>query len=187
MPASGVEYMYSFTEPLNFILGISAIILQILCVFALTLLIFGPKQNKFLHFIKDNFLLLGFVMSLLATGFSLFYSNVLHYAPCYLCWWQRIFIFPQVVLFGMAYFKNDTKIARYSFPLLFIGTLFSLYQNFIYYFGESSAPCDASGVSCTQRLVSEIGGYISIPMLCLTSFAVLIILLLVARFYNKES
>jgi hypothetical protein len=64
----------------------------------------------------------------------------------------------------------------------------SLYQNFFYYFGENSAlPCDATGVSCYQRLVSEFGGYISIPMLALTGFFSLLTILIVAHFYMKES
>jgi hypothetical protein len=68
-----------------------------------------------------------------------------------------------------------------------VGFLISLYHNFFYYFGEtSSLPCDASGVSCYQRLVSEFGGYISIPMLALTSFFALVAIVLVAHFYKKE-
>lgn len=105
-------------------------------------------------------------------------------------------MYPQVFLFGIAYFKKparpdgrsggDTSVAGYAMPLLIIGTLIAIYHNFIYYFTEYAGPCDASGVSCVQRLVSEFNGYISIPMLSLTVFVSLITLLLVARFYKKE-
>jgi len=47
-------------------------------------------------------------------------------------------------------------------------------------------PCDATGVSCYQRLVSEFGGYISIPMMALTAFFGLLTLLMVVHFYKKE-
>ena len=144
------------------------------------------KDNKFLAFLKKNFLILGFIISFAAMAFSLFYSQVLNYAPCYLCWLQRIFMFPQVLLFLVAYIKKDVKIDRYAFPLLVIGSFISLYQNYLYYFGGSGNICDPSGVSCVQRLVSEFGGYISIPMMALTTFFVLMVLLVIARFYQWE-
>jgi len=96
-------------------------------------------------------------------------------------------MFPQMFLFGVALWNKDRKVVQYSSLLLFAGFLVSVYHNFGYYFGEaSSLPCDASGVSCYQRLVSEFGGYISIPMLSLTSLVTLIALVSVAHFYKKE-
>ncbi|MFA6274243.1 MAG: disulfide bond formation protein B [Candidatus Paceibacterota bacterium] len=178
--------MTEYVHYINLLLGISAIILQIFCVVAILLLFLYSKENKFLAFIKKHFLLLGFIISFFAAVFSLFYSEIVGYLPCNLCWLQRIFIFPQVILFGMAYIKNDRKVAHYAFPLLITGFLISVYQIFIYYFTKGLVPCDASGVSCAQRLIDEIGGYISFPMLGLTSFVVLITILFVARFYKKE-
>jgi disulfide bond formation protein DsbB len=76
---------------------------------------------------------------------------------------------------------------KYVLPILSVGFLISIYHNFEYYFGETgTAPCDASGVSCYQRLVSEFGGYISIPMLALTAFFAIFTVVLVAHFYKKE-
>lgn len=170
----------------NLVLGISAIFLQIISVLTLVLLLLKSKENKFLSLVKEHFLLVGLIFSFSATAFSLFYSQIFGYAPCYLCWWQRIFIFPQLILFGVAFFKKDKNIGIYALPLLLIGFLIAIYHNFIYYFGEGIAPCDASGVSCVQQLVSEFNGYISIPMLSLTSFIALITLLLVVRFYKYE-
>ncbi len=183
--------MIDYTHYLNLTLGIFTIIFQVICVFVLISLFVVSDRNKFqnkiLSFISDNFLVIGFLFSFFATGFSLFYSDVLNFAPCFLCWLQRIFIFPQVILFGMAYIKKDKNVAHYAFPLLFIGSLIALYHNFLYYFGESIAPCDASGLSCVKRLVYEIGGYISIPMFSLTMFLILITTLLVAHFYKNEN
>ena len=168
-------------------LGICAIILQILSVSALFVLFLRPKENKFLGFIDKHYLTLGFILSLFASLFSLVYSEIIGFLPCVLCWYQRIFLFPLVFIFGSAIWHRDRKIVKYTLPLLCIGFLISVYQNFFYYFGNgSSIPCDASGVSCYQRLISEFGGYISIPMLALTSFLALITVLLVAHFYKKE-
>lgn len=172
---------------LNIFLGLGAIILQILCVIALFLLFFSSKRNIFLDFINKHFLVLGFLLSLLFSVFPLVYSEIIHFLPCYLCWWQRIFMFPLAFMFGVAFWDKDRRVVRYAIPLAFAGFLVSAYQNFFYYFGEtSSLPCDATGVSCYQHLVSEFGGYISIPMMALAAFVAILTLLAVAHFYGKN-
>lgn len=173
---------------LNMFLGIGAILLQIVSLVVILILIFNKGENKILSFIKRNFLILGLVLSLIPTLFSLFYSDILNYAACHLCWLQRIFMFPQVFLFGVALWRKDRGVIKYAFPLLLVGILISIYHNFFYYFGETTnLPCDASGVSCYQHLVSEFGGYISIPMLALTGFLGILTVILVTYFYKKEA
>ncbi len=175
---------------LNVFLGLGAIALQILSVITLFILFFihkGSRKNKFLEYIDKHFLIIGFLISASAAVFPLIYSEIVKFLPCYLCWWQRVFMFPVAFIFGTALWDRDRKIVRYAASLLFVGFLISVYHNFFYYFGETSTlPCDASGVSCYQHLVSEFGGYISIPMLALTSFFALLTLLAVAHFYNKK-
>lgn len=175
---------------LNLFLGSGAILLQIFSVVALFLLFFRSKEqnrNFYLDFVDKHFLPISFVLSLFASIFPLVYSEIIHYLPCYLCWWQRVFMFPLVLMFGIAFWFKDRRVIRYAMPLLCAGFLVSAYQNFFYYFGENSnLPCDASGAYCYQHLVSEFGGYISIPMLALTAFGGLLTLLAVAHFYKKE-
>ncbi len=173
---------------LNMFLGAGAIILQIVAIVALFLLFFTDKKHAFLQYIEKHFLIIGFLISLFGSLFSLVYSEVINFAPCMLCWYQRIFLYPLVFIFGVAFWNKDKKIIRYVLPLLSVGFVISVYQNFRYYFGEiGNLPCDASGISCYQQLVSEYGGYISIPMLALTAFFVLIVLMLVGHFVNKEN
>jgi|SRR3989338_7191595 len=172
---------------LNIFLGAGAIILQILSVIALALLFFRPRENKFLGFIDKHYLTLGFLVSLFSALFSLVYSEIIGFLPCVLCWYQRVFLFPLPFIFGSAIWHKDRKIVKYTLPLIAVGLVIAIYQNFFYYFGSgSSLPCDASGVSCYQQLISEFGGYISIPMLALSSFLGLLALVLVAHFYKKE-
>jgi len=172
---------------LNIFLGSGAVMLQVFSMVALFLLFIGPKKDAYLAFIDKHYLVLGFIISSLASLFSLVYSEVIGFAPCYLCWYQRIFLFPLVFIFGVAIWHKDRKIVKYILPLLSVGFVISVYQNFVYYFGNTgSLPCDASGVSCYQHLVYEFGGYISIPMLALTTFLALITIILVAHFYKKE-
>ncbi|MCF7862737.1 MAG: disulfide bond formation protein B [Candidatus Pacebacteria bacterium] len=172
---------------LNVFLGIGIIIIQFFSVLALFILFFGPKKNSFLDFIDKHFLILGFLISLFSALFSMVYSEIVGFLPCMLCWYQRIFIFPQVFLFGMALWNKDRKVIHYSIPLLLVGFVISAYQVLVYYFTESSTlPCDASGVSCYQHLVSEFGGYISIPMMGLTVFISMLALVSVVHFYGKR-
>jgi len=172
---------------LNVFLGTGAIILQVLSALALFLLFLGLKKNAYLDFIDKHYLTLGFVISLFSSLFSLVYSEVIGFLPCVLCWYQRVFTFPLFLIFGAAIWGKERKIVKYVLPMISIGFIISIYQNFIYYFGNSSnLPCDASGVSCYQQLVYEFGGYISIPMLALSGFLALLTVVLVAHFYQKE-
>lgn len=172
---------------LNIFLGSGAILLQVLSFVALFLLFIGPKKNKYLDFIDKHYLSLGFLMSLFASVFPLVYSEIINFLPCYLCWWQRVFMVPLVFIFGMAIWSKDRKVVKYTLPILIVGSLIAMYHNFNYYFADTgNLPCDASGVSCYQQLVYEFGGYISIPMLSLTSFLALVTIVLVAHFYKKE-
>lgn len=176
---------------LNIFLGLGAILLQILSVVTLAILFFRTqnKKNAILDYLDKHFLILSFLISLSASVFPLVYSEIVHFLPCMLCWWQRVFMFSTFVLFATALWDRDRKVVRYVAPLLSIGFLISVYHNFNYYFGEvgSSAPCDPSGVSCYQHLVSVFNGYISIPMLALTAFFALLTLLAVAHFYKKDN
>ena len=176
-----MEYLHYF----NMLLAVPAILIQLLLLPILLLLIL-VKESKILSFIKKNFLLLGFIVSLVASLSSLFYSDVIGFVPCSLCWWQRIFMYPLVFIFGIGFLRKDKGVILYSLPLLISGILISIKHNFIYYFGEGVMPCDASGVSCVKKLVAEFGGYISIPMLALSAFFVILTLLTVAHFYKKE-
>jgi len=169
------------------ILGGGAIILQICSIVALFLLFVGPKKNDYLNFIDKHYLKLGFLVSFFASLFSLVYSEVIHFVPCHLCWLQRVFMFPLPFIFGVAIWSKDRHVVKYTLPLIFVGFILAAYQSFVYYFGNiGNTPCDASGVSCYQHLVSEFGGYISVPMLSLSGFLGLLTIVLVAHFYNKE-
>ena len=175
---------------LNVSLGAGTIALQVFSVLALFLLFFRPNikhGSLYLDYIDKHFLILSFVISLFASIFPLVYSEIVNFLPCYLCWWQRVFMFSSFFLFSTALWDKDRKVIRYTSSLLFAGFLISVYQNFFYYFGDASTlPCDASGVSCYQRLVSEFGGYMSIPMMALTAFFALLTLVAVAHFYPRH-
>lgn len=170
--------------------------LATLTILSQTLLIVGfiyfllfrkDKANPMINFFSKNGLAFAFFISLFATAFSLFYSEIAGFEPCKLCWFQRIFMYPQVLLLGLAWLKKDFKIANYGLALAVTGGLIALYHNYIYYGGTSIFPCDAFGlgVSCTRRYVFEFG-FITIPLMSLTIFLLVAGFLWLQRFHNRK-
>ncbi|HJN28759.1 MAG TPA: disulfide bond formation protein B, partial [Candidatus Latescibacteria bacterium] len=120
------------------------------------------------------------VVAISALG-SLFFSQVMDFAPCILCWYQRIFLFPMVIVLGRALFPLDRHVAKYALPLAMGGWLLAAYHNLLYHgvIPASMQPC-TRGVSCTEEYI-DLFGFLSIPMLSLLSFTSLIALLIVFR------
>ncbi|MDO8495477.1 MAG: disulfide bond formation protein B [bacterium] len=110
-------------------------------------------------------------MAVTATLGSLFYSNVLGYEPCELCWLQRIFIYPQVAMLVVALWKKDYAVFPYVFTLSVIGAFIAGYHYLLQLGVLPSIICSAveSSTTCSQRYVMDLG-YITIPMMALTAF-----------------
>lgn len=134
-----------------------------------------------LKIVKANAHFLALIVALIATCGSLFFSEILKFPPCVLCWYQRIFMYPQILIIGLGIYYRDKYFYRYSLLLSSIGILVSLYQNLLYYkiLPESVAPC-TFGVSCTTKFI-DWGGFVTIPLLSGFAFALIIICMLVYR------
>ncbi len=169
-------------------LAIETIIAQLFIIWAILHLFFLRK--KFVA-VTDFFgkygLLFAFLISLGAVASSLFYSQIAGFEPCELCWFQRIFMYPLLILTALALIKKDRKIADYILPLAAIGGVISLYHNYIYYYnGGLNLSCQLGGmvISCTKRYVFEFG-YITIPMMALTGFTLIIIFMVFSKLYDR--
>jgi disulfide bond formation protein DsbB len=121
------------------------------------------------------------VLAAIATLGSLFFSEVMEIQPCVLCWYQRIFMYPLVVIFLVGMFPLDRNVVRYALPIAVIGWGTSVYHYLLYsgYIPENMQPC-SQGVSCTEVNL-ELLGFITIPMLSILSYTVIIALLLVFK------
>ncbi|MCO4769163.1 MAG: disulfide bond formation protein B [Deltaproteobacteria bacterium] len=133
--------------------------------------------------IDGNWLLL-FAVWLLATAAtagSLFFSEVMDFPPCSLCWYQRIFMYPLVLVVGVGLFPFDPRAVRYSLPLAVAGWLLAGYHTLLHegVIPESAAPC-SQGVSCSEEYI-ELLGFLSIPTLSLLCFTAMVGLLLLLR------
>jgi len=126
-------------------------------------------------------LFLCWLLVTISTLGSLFFSYVIGFAPCVLCWYQRIFLFPLVILLAMGLFPFDRSVVKYTLPLAIAGWLTALYHNLLYsgIIPESIQPC-SQGVSCTEKYI-DLFGFITIPMLSLLSFSTIIGLLILLQ------
>ncbi len=137
-------------------------------------------------FIEDNSLLFAFILALLGVIGSLIYSEVFRYAPCNLCWIQRILIYPQVIILGVALYKKERHIFDYVIGLNLLGVLFATYQYTLQMMNfTGSCPIGLGEVSCFTKEVLQFG-YITLPLMSLTLFVFLTILTLAWKNADKE-
>lgn len=131
-------------------------------------------------------LLWGFLLALGAVSGSLFYSEMVGYEPCVLCWWQRVFIYPQLVLFAIALWKKDRGVFKYSAALASLAGVVALYHSYVYMGGTSLLPCTALGGACSKIYVYEFGGLVTIPSMSLTIVLSLLLLAWANRLYVRS-
>ncbi|MCR2822414.1 disulfide oxidoreductase [Lederbergia panacisoli] len=113
------------------------------------------------------------VVSVIATLGSLYFSEIKGYVPCELCWYQRIFMYPLTIILGIAAFYNERYIKKYILPVSLIGGSISLYHYLVQKVPGFAAikPC-VQGVPCNVQYINWFG-FITIPFLALTAFTLI--------------
>jgi disulfide bond formation protein DsbB len=155
---------------LSFLTVVGQIIIGIVVI-----ALFARIKNV-IEFFGKNAIFFSFIVALIATSGSLFYSEVAGFEPCKLCWFQRIFMYPQAILLLIALWKKNGMLAVFnSLALSFIGATIAGYHYLLQIGIAPELPCSAVGysVACSQRFVMEFG-YITIPMMAFTAFALII-------------
>lgn len=133
-------------------------------------------------------ILFAWVAAIIATLGSLYFSEVRHFIPCTLCWYQRIFMYPLVIILGIAGYRNDLAIYRYVLPLSIIGMIISGYHMVLQKipYLQQFEMC-TTGVPCSKDYLNWLG-FITIPMLAFVAFTIITISLTVlARGSKKET
>ena len=121
----------------------------------------------------ENSLLIIWVTSLVATLGSLYFSEVRGYIPCDLCWYQRILMYPIVIISTIAYIQKNARIALTTAVFAIIGGSISLYHYGIQKISLLQESAPACGlVSCTGSYINWLG-FITIPFLALTAFIII--------------
>jgi len=115
---------------------------------------------------------------------SLFYSEIAGFEPCVLCWYQRIPMYAIVFIAGWALYKKDKHVIPYAIVLSWAGLVIAAYHNLLPFLSKMPVTCSpTSAVSCTEQYFTYFG-YITIPMISLTAFGVMLLVLNLAKKYE---
>lgn len=159
-------------------------LLAFVLVVALAALVWQPARRVLVE-VRESLmggeLWIAWAVALVATLGSLFFSEYAHFVPCRLCWFQRIAMYPLAVVLLVGALRRDVRIAvQYAFVLPIVGAAVAIYHVYIELNpGAESASCQAGGVSCATRWIDEYG-YVTIPVLALTAFVAILVLLALA-------
>ena len=146
--------------------------------------IYGPS---FLGLDPDwTLLFLGWLNACISTLGSLFFSYVMEFAPCILCWYQRICLFPLVLILARGLFPLDRHVIKYAWPLAALGWLLAAYHNLLYaeLIPTGTQPC-GKGISCSEEHI-ELFGFLSIPQLSLISFTTVLFILIILQRRSRK-
>ena len=127
------------------------------------------------------------IIATFSTVGSLFFSEIMKFPPCVLCWYQRIAMYPLVLIFLAALFKFDRNILRYTLPLSLIGWVIAVYHNLLSLkiIPESASPC-VQGVPCSTVYVKYFG-FLTIPVMSFIAFSLILLLSIIFyRNLNRE-
>ncbi|MFJ7827731.1 disulfide oxidoreductase [Psychrobacillus sp. NPDC096623] len=123
----------------------------------------------------ENLLLFMWTVALTATLGSLYFSEIKGYEPCDLCWYQRILMYPLVLILGIAYIQKNPKIAMTTLAFSVIGGCISAYHYSIQKLSFLQETAPACGrVPCTGQYINY-AGFITIPFLALIAFILIAI------------
>jgi disulfide bond formation protein DsbB len=152
-------------------------------IFITTLALLKRAWRGRIYALATNYgMLTFFLIASTSIALTLVFQYSFALAPCLLCWWQRVFMYPTAFIALIAMVKNThvSEIADYVLALSIIGAAIALYQHLLQILPANSLiPCDASG-DCAVRTVFEFG-FVTIPWMALSAFAALILIAFLAR------
>lgn len=123
-------------------------------------------------------LYLAWLVAITATLGSLYFSEVNHFIPCTLCWYQRILMYPLVILLGIASYRQDQGVIRYALPMTVLGMLFAGYHYMLEKIPGFAGPNPCRvGIPCDFEWINWLG-FITIPFLSLLAFTLITVILL---------
>ncbi len=128
---------------------------------------------------------LAWLVAAMAMFGSLYMSESRHFPPCVLCWYQRICMYPQVVLLGIAAIRRDWNIRVYSTVLALIGACISIYHYQLERFPKQHTIACSKEIPCTTVWFEQFG-YITIPLMALSAFALIVVILTIGGRSNGQ-
>jgi disulfide bond formation protein DsbB len=180
------QYAESLNHYFALLTVFGGIFVIVFIVRALYLLVYN-KRCLVAPFVSRYVFQIGFLLSFLGTVLSLYYSEVLHYIPCDLCWYQRVFLYPQVVMFLFAWYKKDYSVLRFSMLLSVVGAVIALYHHMLQIGYDLMKPCSSApfAVDCSKPSFVEFG-FVTFPLMSLVLFCFLISTVVIATVLAKQ-
>jgi disulfide bond formation protein DsbB len=157
----------------------NAVLIYLLLLFIFTRFgLFRTPWISIVSFFKKYALQCALIISLTAMLGSLYFSEIAGFEPCKLCWLQRIFMYPLVILLIVAIRKKAKDVGQYILPLSIIGLIIAGYHYYIQISPVQIIPCSVSGyaASCTERFTTSFG-FITIPWMAVTAFVLISLVL----------
>jgi disulfide bond formation protein DsbB len=180
----------SFVTALNHYLSLASIVGAVVLIFWMLYLakeMYGKKISHLTNKVSEYVLPLGFLITTAGMLMSLYYSEFLKIVPCDLCWFQRIFMYPQAFLFAYAWYKKDRNILPYSLVLSGVGFVIAGYHHMLQIGYDMYKPCSTSpfAVDCAKPTFVEFG-FVTFPFMALVLFGALILLVITATHFAKR-
>lgn len=175
---------------LNYYLSLGTIVGGLIAIVWVCLLLsslHGKKDNFVLTHISSFALPIGFFLSFFGAVLTLIYSDYLGILPCGLCWFQRVFLYSQIFLYGLAWYKNDRKIFGYTLVLSLVGLVIALYHHYLQMGYSEFLPCPvvASTIDCAKPTFVEFG-FVTFPFMAVVLFVFLVLLPITATRFAKQ-
>jgi disulfide bond formation protein DsbB len=177
--------MTPLVEFITQVFSVLTIVAEVGIIVIVLSVIFRKKGEWMLHrILRMHAPAIAFFISLFAALASLFYSEVAGFPPCSLCWIQRAFMFPLPFILLYAWIKGSRRTEGIALLLALIGSGVAVYNWFIQVGGNAFIPCPTSGESCA-RIFFTLFGYVTIPVMSLTAFALIVATLAAGRIHRK--
>ena len=147
-----------------------------------------PSRSPGASRLRPYLAYLAWAQALVAMAGSLYFSEVMKMAPCVLCWYQRILMYPLVIILAVGILTLDRRRLRlYVLPFSILGLVVATYHNLLYFgFVDEGLTSCSIGVSCSTQYFDFLG-FIDIPQMSLTAFAVITVAMVLYRPWGTGS
>jgi len=140
-----------------------------------------PVQESTANNHSWTLLFFAWLLATSGTLISLFFSEIVQLPVCVLCWYQRIALYPLVLILPLALFPYDVKVIRYAMPLVVFGWLVALFHVLVVagVIPEGAQPC-VQGVPCSEIHFTLLG-FLNIPVMSILTFSFIWALLILSK------
>lgn len=185
-----IQFAIDFSSILTVIADIFVILLFIILLTPLQEQGWGKKiaeamGRKAIHW--------SFAVAAISVVGSLFFSNIAGFVPCELCWIQRALLYTLAVVLAIGLLARkserrrafDNIMRKTGLIISAIGFPIGAYNVYLQLGGSALVPCSATGPSCSLVYFIRFG-YVTIPTMSLTAFALIIAFMLLGEGYREE-